>query len=57
MNRITIQQLPASEITRIGEIDRAQHVTLAYRVQGEALHLEPAGHAARPGAAPRQGDG
>lgn len=40
-NQLSIEQLPASAITRIGEIDRTQHVTLAYQVQDGALHLAP----------------
>lgn len=39
-NGISIQQLPASAITRISEIDRTQHVTLAYRVKDSALYQE-----------------
>ena len=39
-NNIVIQQLPPSAITRIGEIDRTQHVTLAYRVKDGSLQAE-----------------
>ena len=38
---IVIKQLPPSAITRIGEIDRTQHVTLAYRVKDGTLQAEP----------------
>ncbi|CAN5428953.1 N-acetyltransferase [soil metagenome] len=37
MNSIAIQQLPASAITRIGEIDRTEHITLHYTVENGRL--------------------
>lgn len=40
-NNIIIQQLPPSAITRIAEIDRTQHVNLAYRVKAGVLQTEP----------------
>jgi GNAT superfamily N-acetyltransferase len=39
-NNISIRQLPASDITRIGEIDRSEHITLHYTVKNGVLDAE-----------------
>ncbi|MCX6048060.1 MAG: GNAT family N-acetyltransferase [Chloroflexi bacterium] len=39
-NQLSIQQLPASAITRIGEIDRTEHITLHYTVKDGQLIAE-----------------